>query len=315
MGRKARRKTGRADPYRRSPMPLAYSAGARPIRNSSTARAHCRPSRIAQTTSDWPRRMSPAANTLSTRRAVVVGIRLHVAARIALDAELLEQAGRTTGPVKPIASSTRSALIANSLPGTSTIFIAPSASFCHSTRAAIELVDLAVRPSKRLVATAQSREQPSSCDDDVRSLIGQYGQVSGLFSCSGGCGSSSNCVIDAAPWRFDVPTQSEPVSPPPMTTTCLPVAMIWSGDAIAGDDLVLLRQELHREMHAVEVAPRHRQVARLLGAAGRARPRRTPSAIDSAATSRPTCDARRGIRTPSARHLRHAPVDQRASPS
>ena len=37
-----------------------------PIRNSSTARAHCLPSRIAHTTSDWPRRTSPAANTLST---------------------------------------------------------------------------------------------------------------------------------------------------------------------------------------------------------------------------------------------------------
>ena len=37
-----------------------------PIRNSSIARAHCRPSRIAQTTSDWPRRMSPAANNLGT---------------------------------------------------------------------------------------------------------------------------------------------------------------------------------------------------------------------------------------------------------
>src|SRR5690606_31833841 len=37
-----------------------------PMRNSSTARAHCRPSRIAQTTSDCPRRMSPAANTLGT---------------------------------------------------------------------------------------------------------------------------------------------------------------------------------------------------------------------------------------------------------
>ncbi len=37
-----------------------------PIRNASTSRAACRPSRIAQTTSDWPRRMSPAANTLST---------------------------------------------------------------------------------------------------------------------------------------------------------------------------------------------------------------------------------------------------------
>ena len=36
-----------------------------PIRCRSTARAHCLPSRIAQTTSDCPRRMSPAANTLS----------------------------------------------------------------------------------------------------------------------------------------------------------------------------------------------------------------------------------------------------------
>ena len=44
-----------------------HHAGSRlaPIRNASTARAHCRPSRIAQTTSDWPRRMSPAANTWS----------------------------------------------------------------------------------------------------------------------------------------------------------------------------------------------------------------------------------------------------------
>lgn len=40
-----------------------------PIRNSSTARAHCLPSRIAQTTSDWPRRMSPAANTLGAEVA------------------------------------------------------------------------------------------------------------------------------------------------------------------------------------------------------------------------------------------------------
>jgi hypothetical protein len=35
-----------------------------PIRNVSTACAAWRPSRIAQTTSDWPRRMSPQANTL-----------------------------------------------------------------------------------------------------------------------------------------------------------------------------------------------------------------------------------------------------------
>ena len=37
-----------------------------PIRNLSTACAAWRPSRIAHTTSDWPRRMSPAANTFGT---------------------------------------------------------------------------------------------------------------------------------------------------------------------------------------------------------------------------------------------------------
>src|SRR5262249_19725325 len=35
-----------------------------PIRNVSIERAHSRPSRIAHTTSDWPRRMSPAEKTL-----------------------------------------------------------------------------------------------------------------------------------------------------------------------------------------------------------------------------------------------------------
>src|SRR5665213_3284040 len=38
--------------------------------------------------------------------------------------------------------------------------------------------------------------------------------------------------------------------------------------AIAGDDTVLLRQEIHREMNARELAALHAQVARLLGAAG-----------------------------------------------
>ena len=42
-----------------------------PIRNSSTARAHWRPSRIAQTTSDWPRRMSPQAKIFGTAGLVV----------------------------------------------------------------------------------------------------------------------------------------------------------------------------------------------------------------------------------------------------
>ena len=64
--------------------------------------------------------------------------------------------------------------------------------------------------------------------------------------------------------------QSEPVSPPPMTTTCLPPARIGSASprGLAADAAVLLRQEVHGEMDALELAPGDRQVARLLGAAG-----------------------------------------------
>ena len=64
--------------------------------------------------------------------------------------------------------------------------------------------------------------------------------------------------------------QSEPVSPPPITTTCLPLARIGgtSPSGFAADAAVLLRQEIHGEMDAVELAARDRQVARLLGAAG-----------------------------------------------
>ena len=47
---------------------LSFGAGSwlTPVRNSSTARAAPRPSLMAQTTSDWPRRQSPAANTPGT---------------------------------------------------------------------------------------------------------------------------------------------------------------------------------------------------------------------------------------------------------
>ena len=58
----------------------------------------------------------------------------------------------------------------------------------------------------------------------MRSFIGQFGQLSALFSFSGGIGMISSCVTLLAPCRNDVPMQSLPVSPPPMTTTCLPVA-------------------------------------------------------------------------------------------
>ena len=85
-----------------------------------------------------------------------------------------------------------------------------------------------LEPRKRLVATLKSRIAPSAWLDEVRSLSGQWGQVSALFSFSGGVGMISSCVTETAPWRKAVPMQSDPVSPPPITTTCLPVARIGS---------------------------------------------------------------------------------------
>ena len=64
--------------------------------------------------------------------------------------------------------------------------------------------------------------------------------------------------------------QSEPVSPPPITITRLSLARIGlsSPARLAAHPPVLLRQEIHGEVNAVELASRDRQVARLLGAAG-----------------------------------------------
>ena len=64
-----RRKRRLPAPFRFVREPGQRGSSEDPIRNSSTARAHCRPSRIAQTTSDWPRRRSPAANTFGTEVA------------------------------------------------------------------------------------------------------------------------------------------------------------------------------------------------------------------------------------------------------
>ena len=123
-------------------------------------------------------------------------------------------------------------------------------------------------PEKPFVAMAKSRSQPSSWELETRSFIGQVGHVIALSSRSGGRGMSSKLVTDAAPWRMEVPMQSEPVSPPPRTTTCLPVARICAGHLVARLALVLLREEVHGEVDAVEVAPGDVEVARVLAAAG-----------------------------------------------
>src|SRR4030088_3523170 len=166
-----------------------------------------------------------------------------------------------TGCTKPIASNTRPASSTNSAPGTGLNLSSTWMQWSFFTRP--------FSPVNFCVSTENSRLAPSSWLDEVRSLSGQFGQGSSFVSFSGGIGMISKLVTDNAPWRIEVPMQSEPVSPPPTTTTCLSLASIGSRPCAGSPPPppVLLRQETHGEMDAVELAARDREVARLLGAA------------------------------------------------
>ena len=57
------------------------------------------------------------------------------------------------------------------------------------------------------------------------------------------------------PCRIEVPTQSVPVSPPPMTTTSLPVGVNETAVLVAVQNALGVRGEkIHREMNALEFA-------------------------------------------------------------
>ena len=283
-----------------------------PIRNSSTARAHWRPSRIAQTTSDWPRRMSPAAKSFGDR-GLVVERRWPRRCR----------AGRAStpdcstmpgwrGPRKPIASSTRSAFSSNA--AARDLLHRPCGRRRPSpTRRARIPAPRPCRPCRRRAWSAprsRGRSLPPATRRCAASAASRA-RSAPCSRCSGGCGMISSWVTEAAPWRFEVPMQSEPVSPPPITTTCLPLAVsVPRGRGarlvVAGDALVLLGQEIHREVDAGELAARHFEVARPFGAAGqRDRVVAVEQRLDRQRRRRPRrrCGTRRP-RPPSARMRR-----------
>ena len=181
-----------------------------------------RPWLMAWTTSEAPRpcrrrRRRPARSTSSCRPPRCRGRR----------------ASRPTPPPgracttcrKPMAISTRSAGRTNSVPGISFISQPFGAGEPIRPVAAADLLDAAVVAAKLLGQDAPAalaalflRRRSAH---DLRPVAAR-----GSRRCcaSGGLGRISNCVTEMAPWRIDVPTQSLPVSPPPTTITCLPLA-------------------------------------------------------------------------------------------
>ena len=124
----------------------------------------------------------------------------------------------------------------------------------------------------RLVDMLQRRSHPSSWELEYRSTFAQKGHGLCGFRVSGGLGRISICVTLLAPWRMDVPTQSEPVSPPPIITTFLPVARILSSSGIlhAPVHLVLLGKKIHGKMNAFQVRAFHCKCTGFHGPDGKA---------------------------------------------
>lgn len=141
-----------------------------PVSQLSTAPAAARPSEIAQTMSDWPRPMSPATKTPGT-------VDMKSPSRTTLPRPSTSTPSASTSPsrcapVKPMASSTRSAGISRSVP--STFWKRPStiSTSCTSSARTLPAVPSALSPRKRSVLTEYSRSPPSSCALETRRISG-----------------------------------------------------------------------------------------------------------------------------------------------
>ncbi|CCZ13164.1 unknown [Prevotella sp. CAG:487] len=104
----------------------------------------------------------------------------------------------------------------------------PSEAGVHSTSStSTPLTRPSSVPTKRVEARHQRRSQPSSWLELVFSTCCHCGHgVAGLCP-TGGFGIISICITDTAPCLLLVPMQSLPVSPPPITSTRLPLALMW----------------------------------------------------------------------------------------
>ena len=188
-----------------------------------------------------------------------------------------------TGPTKPIASSTRSAFISNSEPGTSTIFIAPSrpCAIRRAPRRASRLCPFAAfetlgrdRPVARAAFLVRRRgpqlDRPIRPDERLVLLLGRLRQELEL-----GDRLRALAIRRADAIRTRVAAADD--------DHVLAGGQDLLRHLVARDDAVLLRQELHREMDARESRP----------GTGRSRGASAPPVSTTASYSATSCLRRR----------------------
>src|SRR2546425_4295657 len=178
----------------------------------STPAAILRPSAMAHTISEAPRLTSPPANTPST--LVMYFSATATLPRASYFTPRLSSSPFFTGPVKPIASRTRSTSISNSVLG-----MGMNRPFSNVTRCACSLVTWLLRPLNWVVETLHWRSQPSSCACEERSCIGQSGQGGGSPRVGGGSGGRPHSGTPREAWRGVGAPQTPPGAPPPPVAT------------------------------------------------------------------------------------------------
>ena len=176
---------------------------------------------MAQTIRLWPRAMSPQTKTPST-------LVCQSAAAATFARVQLEPRARPPRPAAPVPRSPWPAAPgrpgAQRVPG-DRLEAAVDRAHLESWRAAPP-----PRPVRRRRTPWWSPRRAARRllrgPSEVRRISGQVGQGLSAAGSAGGSGMISSWCTDAAPWRCAVPRQSAPVSPPPMMTTCLPLASI-----------------------------------------------------------------------------------------
>ena len=170
-----------------------------------------------------------------------------------------------TGCTKPIASSTRSA---------GKLEFAAGDQACirlSSTWTPCSLAHLAVvRREKRPRQHGEFALGAFLLAEEVRIFSGQFGQVRPLFSRSGGCRHDLELGHRgrALPERGADAVRAGVAAADHDDMLALGENRRRAADGLVADAAVLLRQEVHREMNAGEIAAGDRQVARGFRAAG-----------------------------------------------
>ena len=223
-----------------------------PSSHACTALAHSRPSLIAQTI----KRLA-AARVARGEDAVdrgEVAARGCIAARVPLDLQV--SSSSASGPRNPIASRTSSAGRDSSVPG-------DELEGRHArVLLPVDRADAAASPAKCVVEIENDRSPPSLSAYDVRSFIGQRGH--GVRS-SGRDGGRLAEQLDLGDRGRPLPVRLRHAVGARVAAADHHDVLARRGQPAARsarDRTRAVVQVLHREVHAVELPARHRQVAR-----------------------------------------------------